>query len=247
MPEIILQDGFVCIDGYDISGVSNSLPFKWTQEIKEWICFKPPEDDASDALARKRLPGAESAELPVGGYLDFGSNYLAATAGLGVSDMVITFAPTRTPGDRCYLFPATSGEFSFGGPVGDVVPMATDLKSNGIVVPATIFDFGEKTATGSGTPRTLGAVSSTRSLYAHVHVVGDPAGTTPSLAVILESSALGDFTDAVTRFTFTSFTARGRQRAVIAGPITDTHYRFRVTVGGTGSPLFRVRFSAGIR
>lgn len=247
MSEQINRDAFLCLDGYDSSGLWSQLPFKWSQEIKEWICFKPSTAGPTDALTRKRLPGAESAELSVSGYLDFIDNYAQAVATLGAANPVTTFGIGRSPGSPVFLFVAAQGEFSFGGQAGEVVPFATDLKSDGIVVRGQLFTYQQVIATGSSSSLQLGAVALGKSLYLHAHVGSVPAGTSPSLAVILESSAIGDFSDAVTRATLTSFTTRGRQRVIIPGPITDPYYRFSWTIGGTGSPSFLTRLAAGIR
>jgi len=246
MAELIFSDAFLAIGAYDVAPVTKGLPFKWSQEIKEWICFKPIEAGTSDPLTRKRLPGAESAELPVDGYLDFGSNWLQAQADLGVSNTILTFGLSRTPGSLVYLFPAVMAESAFGGPTGDVVPFAATYQSNGVICPGKLFDFGPAPS-GPGEEFELEEVAADANLYAHLHSVMLPGGTAPTEDVILESSAAGDFSDAVTRATFTQLTTRGKERKVIPGPITDTTYRFNYTGGGTGSPVFVIRSAAGVR
>ena len=209
--EQIFSDAFFAVGSYDVSPVSKSLPFKRTQDIKEWICFKPILAGPSDPLTRSRRPGAESAELSVDGLLDFGSNWAQAEADLGVSDTVLTFGLTRVLGSLVYLFPAAMQEFSHGGPVGDVVAFAADYRSNGTVCVGKLFDFGPAPS-GAGSPFTLPAVESGQNLYAHLHSVMLPGGTSPTLNVILESSAARNFTAAVPRATFAQLPSRGKER-----------------------------------
>jgi hypothetical protein len=87
------------------------------------------------------------------------------------------------------------------------------------------------------------AVASTQKLFAHVHVVAFTG--TASMALVYETSAIGDYSDAVTRATFTAITGLDKQKAIVAGPITDLNHRFRWTFTGTGT--FLVRLAAGIR
>jgi hypothetical protein len=246
MSEFINSDSGLCLDGYDVSGVSSKLPFKWIQEVKQWICFKDPALGSSDPLTRKRAPGAEDADLQTDGYLDFGTNWQEARDNLGASKTVLTYYPSRTIGGPAYIMPAVQADAVFGGPVGEVIPFAAHYQASGIVTAATLFEFRSVTATGNGTSQTLGAVTATQSLYLHVHSVALPGGSSPTLILVFESSADGTFGDAVTIWTFTTLTTRGKERKVVAGPVTDTHYRFRWTVGGSGGS-FMIRLAAGIR
>lgn len=100
------------------------------------------------------------------------------------------------------------------------------------------------TATGNGTGRQVGAVSSTQSMYAGVHFL-TAGGTTPSITVVLESDDNSNFTSATTRITFTAATTRTAEWKQVAGVITDDYWRFRWTVSGT-NPSFQVRCFAGI-
>jgi hypothetical protein len=246
MAEQIFSDAALCLDGYDVSGVTSKLPLKWEQEIKEWICFKDPSLGTSDSLTKRRAPGAESADLPVDGYFDVGTNWQEAQDALGASGIILSYFTSRTPGGLAYLIPVVQADSVLGGNVGDVIPFAAHYQSNGVVCAGTNFEYRSVTATGSGTSQTLGPVSATQSIYLHEHLTAIPGGTSLTAAIIFESSALGDFTDAVTRFTFTSLTTRGKQRAVVAGPVTDTHFRYRWTIGGSGG-TFPLRLAAGIR
>jgi hypothetical protein len=248
MAERIATDEFLCCDEFDVSGISSNFGAKRSIQAREVTCFLPPTGAATDPLYMKRFNGPESMEVQNSGYLDAAINLAAAKAALAARP-IVTKGDGRALGDTCYLFLAQPGDFEYGGPVGEVVAFALALRSDGIVVPGTVFEFGLKTATQNGTARALSAVTSTQRLYAHVHVIA-VTGTNPTLDIVEESSAIGDFTDAVPHGTYTQITnnpATWKQRVVVAGPITDLNHRFRWTVGGTGSPSFLLRLVLGIR
>lgn len=247
MAEQIAANDWLCWGAYDISGVTSNAPLVWDQEVKDFICWKGLTLGDADPLSRKRLVGAEGASMSINGYVDFLINDAAATASLGVNDMTVTRGYGRALGSKVHLLQAAMPSFTIGGPIGEVVNFTGDLQSsNSIVVPGQLFEFGSKTATGDGTSRAIGAVSATQKLYLHAHFV-TVSGTSPTLDLIYETSALGNYTDAVTRHTFTQAIAISSQRAVVSGAITDTNGRFRWTIGGTDTPTFLVRLSAGIR
>jgi hypothetical protein len=250
MSELIFTDAFLALEGYDISGTSKGFPFKVSAEIKDSICFKPAELGSSDPVGHKRFHGTEDADLPVDGYLDYGGNWEVAESIRTArnSAAVLTFGASRTPGDLVFLYPAIQGEMSFGGPVGDLVPFASDYKLNGKLVDGVLFSFGVVSAEGASDGQELGPVGDDEFLHAHFHVVQPPVAIThpffipATMPVTIETSALGDFTDAVTLYTYTTWTSRGGLRVAIPGPVTDTHYRF--AYDPTGS--FMIRAAAGI-
>lgn len=245
MPEVISGNDWLCWDEIDVSGVTNNAPFQWSRDVKDFLCYKAPTLGEADPLGRKRLWGAEDWSMSVSGYVDFLVNYAAANTSLeSAADIILTRGYGRALGSKVHLLLGLEGSYSIGGPVGDVMPLTAELKaSNSIVVPGLLFEFGSKAATGNGTSQEIGAQSAAQNLYLHAH--GVAISGTPTFALIYETSELGDYTDAVTKHTFTDFTAVGRQRAVVAGPETDTHGRFRWTLTGTGTILFRL--AAGIR
>jgi len=245
MSELIFTEGWLCLGSYDISGTSKGFPFKVSQDIKEWICFPPDTAGPGTSLTRKRAPSTPSAEVPVDGYLDFAGNFLATQAAIGAQGNAVTFGVLRSEGSPVELMPAIMGDYSFGGPVGDVCPFATNLQSSGLLAAGLLFKFGSVSATGNGTSQALGAVAANQTLVIHLHCIGAPGGTSPTLDAIFQRSALGDYTDAATVATFTQLTAAGNQRIEVPGPITDTNFRFVFTKGGTGGS-FPIRAAAGI-
>lgn len=101
------------------------------------------------------------------------------------------------------------------------------------------------TATGVGTARQITAVAAGQRLYAGVHLL-TAGGTTPSITVAVQSDDAIGFPSPTTVATFAAQTARGGLWTSIAGPITDSFFRFSWTVSGT-SPSFTVRGFLGVQ
>lgn len=106
---------------------------------------------------------------------------------------------------------------------------------------------GAVTADDDGPTVQVGALGADQLLLCAL-VMPDPPEATGvgTLDVVLESSAIGDFSDAVTRHTFTQLDAedlRGYELAVIDGddsPVTDEYWRVALDVTTAGSPSFPI-------
>lgn len=249
--EQIAFDEFLLVDGYDISGVSSNFGTSREVDLEEILCFPDPEVTAGSPPYRKRLPGAESAKVSVTGYMDSAVN-LAAGAGAFGASPVISKGAGRALGSEVLMFVGKEGTLGYGGEVGRVIPLNADISSDGIVVAGKLFEFGAVTATGNGTSRTVSAVTTSKVRVLHVHVVDVEGTATPTITIIYETSAIGDYSDAVTRHTFGPFTDAQVEagtafgRAVKTDVVSDTNGRFRWVVTGT-NPRFLVRFSEGVR
>lgn len=251
MAEQIAFDEWLVVDGYDISGVSSNFGTAREVDLQEFTCFPDPEVVSASAPYRKRLPGAESAMVSVAGYLDPLVNLAAANAAFALSP-VVSKGAGRALGSEVLMFVGKEGTMMYGGEVGAVIPLSADINSDGMVVAGKLFEFGAVTATGNGTSRTVSAVTTGKVRVLHVHVVAASGTSTPTITLIYETSALGDYSDAVTRHTFAAFTdadvAAGTayERAVKTAAVSDTNGRFRWTITGT-DPRFLIRLSEGVR
>jgi hypothetical protein len=244
MAEQIAHDEFMVVDQYDISGCSSNFGFEHMVDLEEVTTF-PSVTQASDLVYKRRLPGVVSAKASVAGYLDMAVSHAALSAAFGASP-VIMYGLGRALGSQVYMFVGKEGSLSYGGPVGKAIPITADLSSDGLITPGELFEFGAKTATGNGTSRTISTVTSGKKRVLHVHVPAISGTLTPTMTVIYETSAIGDYTDAVTRHTFTNFTAVGKQRAILSSAVTDTNGRFRWTITGT-TPSFLVLMGEGVK
>jgi hypothetical protein len=166
---------------------------------------------------------------------------------MGLSDEVMTVCPTDgAQGDPAYVMKTLQANYVPEGTVGEMFKFKVDGKGDNLIR-ATVMETGAKIATYNGTARNLGAVTSSQKLYCAIHVTA-VAGTTPTLNVVIESDDAEGFASPVTRATFTQATAIGAEMlAAVAGPITDTWWRAKCTIGGTGSPSFTIVITVGIQ
>lgn len=248
MAEQIASDEWMSIDEYDISGNIANFDFERMAALEAFVTF-PDATVVSPVgtIYERNLGGVEAAKAAPSGFLDMGVSYLGLKAAFEGASPIITKGEGRALGSDVTMFVGRAGSFTYGGPVGKVIPISGQISSDGRVTPGALYEFGAKTTTTAGTSRTTVAVTAGKVRVLHVHVVAI-SGTTPTLDVIYETSALGNYTDAITRHTFTQFTPSYlKERAEKTAAVSDLNGRFSWTIGGTGSPSFLVRMSEGVR
>jgi hypothetical protein len=121
-----------------------------------------------------------------------------------------------------------------------VMGRATPLVQGQVTQPTT----STVTVTGNSTSVNVGAVSSTQTIYAAIHVIS-VTGTTPSLTCQLASSTTSGGAFTVRGSAGSALTTASSQWLSAAGPFTDTWWRLNFTVSGT-LPVFTVLASIGI-
>ena len=133
-----------------------------------------------------------------------------------------------------------------GPPGGLAMAKVSGKTSTGPIIRGTLMHSGAvaRTASGTGTARQLGAVSSSQKVYAALHVLS-ASGTTPSLTVKVQSDNAVGFPSATDVITFSAATAVGSQWGSTAGALTDDWWRVSYTISGT-SPSFLFAVTIGI-
>jgi hypothetical protein len=165
---------------------------------------------------------------------------------LAVVNRVHTMGPVETEGQPAYMFQAGKFSYQLLGPVGELAPFTLNSQGTdgvGAVRGTLTKAKGVVSAIGAtGTSLNLGAVAANQFLYATFHVFGTP-GTT--ITAVVESDDANTFASATTRFTFGPITTGGGVWGTrVAGSITDTWYRLRVTaITGT----FTIAAAIGIQ
>lgn len=242
MAEQIAYAEWCAIDRYDVSGVSSSFGAEASATLEECVTFPDATVTAPGVPYKRRHVGDESFQLSIAGYLDIAVNYPAFNSSLGASP-VTTWGAGRALGSLVTMFVGKESKFVQGGAVAKLIPLTGDLMSDGLFMNGVLYEFGDKSATGTGTAQTTTAVAAGMNRVLHVHVVATTLS--PTLTVTYETSEIGDFSDAVTRHTFTQFTSSYLvERAVKTSTVSDTHGRFKWTYGGTGT--LTVRMSEGV-
>jgi hypothetical protein len=231
------------LGGYDFTGDSNKTSLR--------ISYQPLDRTVYGNTARNRLAGLESDESSVDGFWDSAADAVDPTTFAALTTtQPITQSYDGTLGSVAYFYQAKSFQYRMFDKVGEIVPfslMASNtrtpaLGSVGAVRGQVVAIKQTVAATGAvGAGVLLGATSASQFLYGALHVYS--AGTT--ITVVLESDDNASFTSATTRATLGPITAVGGTWATrVAGAITDTYYRYRVTAI-TGS--FSIAGVAGIK
>lgn len=216
------------VGGYDFTGDSNQTSLK--------ISYKPLDRTVYGNTARNRVAGLELDESSVSGFWD---------SAAGAVDPVTFAALTTTQpvsqsvdgslGSVAYFYQGKTFDYKMFDKIGEIVPFTLAASSArtpaagsvGAVRGQVCAIKQSVNATGAvGAGVLLGATSGTQFLYGALHVYA--VGTT--ITAVLESDDNSGFSSATTRATLGPITTVGGTWATrVAGAITDTYYRYRIT------------------
>lgn len=235
MSSFTLTDVSVYADGFDFSSKSNQISLSLEVGDNDVTTFQ-------GGGYRSRIGGLRDTTLDVSGFWDAGSGGVDPKAFplLGSADRAVMLSPDSSAGSTAYVFRGTQFSYEMFGAVGDATPFSLNVMGSdgiGLVRGKTAAAKQNVSATGalgSGLTdlSTDDMVSASQFLYATLQVFS--AGTT--MTVVLESDDNAGFASATTQATLGPITSAGAVWTRVAGPITDTFYRFRVSaITGTFS------------
>ncbi|MFI7042586.1 hypothetical protein ACIBI0_38415 [Microbispora rosea] len=226
MSTIVLTDVTTWVAGYDMTTDLNSVSLKAEVEDKDATTF-------GAGGWRKRQGGLRDVTADLSGLwqADTVSVDSDAFTNLGVADRVMTVSLDGTAGSPAFMFQAGSFSYEIFDQVGELAPFSLNARGTnkaGLIRGQVSKPKGTQSATGAvGSAVNLGAVASGQYLYAAVHVF--TAGTTVTLQLQSDDasgfsspSSAGSAMSAIT-------TAGGTWMTRVAGPITDTWFRFNAT------------------
>lgn len=227
MPEQVLQNAMLALDGLDLSAMTSQIRVEQERPLLDSTVF--------GTGTRRSTPGVPAARLSFSGYFDAGAIDLAlfdaVNASVG-SEAVVSAAIPAAAGGLAYLLQLRPGRYQQGGRFGEVWPL--ELQGEGLEhwSRGVVLESDTKTASGNGSAQVLDALLAAETLVGHLHVLG---GTFTSLDVTVESDDDPGFPSPITRLTFTNVaSAPAVRRETLAGPITpDTQYRATWTLVGT--------------
>lgn len=240
MSSIVLTDCTCWVGGYDFTTDSNQIGISIGVEDLESTTF-------GSGGYRSRVGGLKTVESSLSGFWQSAATDAVdpqAFTNLGTADRSCTVAPDDAETTPAYLYQAGFFSYNMFGEVGALAPFELNsMGTNGVgVARGQIAKArGNVSATGVlGSAVQLGNVASDKYLYATLHVFS--AGTT--ITVLVESDDSAGFGSATTQMTLGPITTQGGTWGVrVAGPLTETHYRFRVSaITGT----FNVAGAIGI-
>lgn len=242
MAKQTLTNCVTLFDGYDVTGSISATAIEYQAEMLDTTTY-------GAGATRRMTPGFKTVVAQHEGFTEFGTGAVDPVfyTNVGVTDKPMTMCPTGgAEGELAYTFKAALGQYTpMTAEVG--APLRFSVRgeaTSGPLVRATVMQNGTETATGTATARQLGAVTSTQTLYAALHVL-TADGTSPSLTVAVRSDDNSGMTTPTTRGTFTAATAIGSEWLEIAGPVTDDYWDLSFTISGT-SPSFEFVVVLGI-
>ncbi len=197
------------------------------------------------------LGGLASCEIMAAGFAESGADITfvdpALFAGLGAVGPWSMGVNGVADGALTWLTNALQAKYeAIKGKVGD--PHGFEAKAKGstkLVRGAAVHPPGTaRTASGTGVPFQVGALSASQSLYVNLHVLSVAGTATPTITARIESDNAVGFPSPITVGTFTAATALGGQHLKIPGPITDDWFRAAWTITGT-TPSFLFLITLG--
>ena len=162
----------------------------------------------------------------------------------------LSIGPTGSgaEGQTGYTFAVMENVYNpIEGAAGVMLKFSLSCAGAGDLVRGTIMLNGTITATGNGTSRQLGAVVAGQKVYASLHVTA-ASGSTPTLDVTIDSSALENMGSPTTRITFTQVTASVTSEGPLSSATvtSDDWWRVEYTITG-GSPSYDAFVLIGIQ
>lgn len=232
MGSFSLIDPTVWIGGYDMTGDLNQMSMNVGAEELDTTVF-------GLGGFRRRIAGLKTVAADFGGFWQAGTGTVDPTVftDLAVVDRVLTVAPASTETSVAYMWQGGSFRYSPFGQIGQATPFTLGYSGTngvGVIRGQVAKAKANVSATGAtGSVVQVGDVTSSEYLYATLHVFS--AGTT--ITVQVQSDDNAGMTSPTTRATIGPITtAGGTWMTRVAGPFTDTYWRFNVSaVTGTFS------------
>lgn len=242
MATLVATDAVIYCGAYDLT--SNTSEVTADAEADEVECTT-----FASAGYREYKGGLVKSSLKLTTFYDAALAESVLIPAIGLTDNIVTVAPTATANTRAHFAKDLVSKAEAAFKVGDMAMLNAGGVSNaapGLVGGYLILPKTTSTATTDGTAYQNGAVASTKSVYAALHVFSVSGTDTPTLTVKLQSdndSGMGSATD---RIEFTAATAIGSEFKSTAGAITDDYWRVSWTISGT-NPSFSFAVVMGIK
>jgi len=244
MAVLVITDGKIYIDGYNLSCSFNELNVDIAAEMKDTTTF-------CTSGTRAFIPGLQGVSFSGKALQDFDDSVVGNQSidhtvwdliGASTASIMSVARQGNAMGDVAYAFKGVAAQIQpVQGAVGDLAEFTISGQSSVTrIVRGVVAALGTKVASGTGTAFNLGPVLAGQKVYSTLHVVRPV--TTGTMTVVVESDSLEAMGTPTTQLTFTQVTnAIGAQWKEAAGPITDTWWRAKWTVAGGGSyPVFVV-------
>ena len=235
MAKFVLKDTKTIYGGRDLTGELSQMGLEYAAATPECTAF-------GDGTVN-RAPGLMDVSAAHQGYWDS----VSATDSLdkdlfdeiGAAQEHMSFSPAAGAlGDIGFSFPVLAAEYVPGASIGELFAFTINVTGKGILVRGSMMENSAFTVTADGTARQVGAALSTDTIYSIIHVTAISGTSTPTLTATLESDATNSFSGSETlRISHTAITAVSAERKTLVGAVTDTWWRYTMTVSGSGPSL----------
>lgn len=225
MGSFAFTDATTWIGGMDATGYLNSVSLNVAADELDNTVF-------GLGGFRRRIGGLKNIGGSFGGFFEAGTGTPdpESFTNLTVHDRVFTLAPDDAETTTAYMFQGGAFAYNPFGQIGTVTPFQLNYSGTngvGMVRGQVAKARGNVSSTGAtGSVVELGDVAANEYVYATLHVFS--AGTT--ITVQVQSDSASNFPSATTLGTFSGITAVGGTWLTrVAGPNTDTFFRFNVS------------------
>lgn len=231
-----MTDCRIYLDAYDLSGRTNEMQSALEVAVLDKTTF--------DSAGWTEVHGGlKTSTYDVKGFLDYADDMSeeAMEAAFASAGKIVTFAEDDDDGATCVFGRGLQTNLDRLGKVGELTPFAGKIKGSHpqSMVEGQVLRVRASTsaASGTGTAVQVGALSSTETGYAALHVFS----CTGNLVVKVQSDNASNFPSATDRITFTTATGQTAEWSSVAGAVTDDYWRISWTLSA-GSASFAVVF-----
>lgn len=223
----ILSDQELFFDGLKLTGITNAMDLLHGVETQNDTTF-------GDTTSSEK-GGLKIIEFGASGFFDATPFDQVLFADVGLDSKPVSAAMGSAEGSRAFFFNSTLGKYTpIKGSVGDLIGYDISAAAQDNLVRGQLLcNQSALTASGQRTGYQVGAIGAGQVGHAALHVF-NISGTSPTIDMVIESDDNAGFTSPITRFTFSQVTARGSQYLKLSSAITDTYWRAKYTIGGSG-------------
>ena len=232
MANSVLTNAGLWVAEYNLAGDANMLSLGSAAEMLD--------DTVIGDSFRSRCGGLKKFAFAAEGFWnDTVDAY--AFADVGLSNVPVTIAPVAlTAGSTAFIGLMSQGDYTpHNASVGELSKFSISGEGVGLpIARGQILANQTVSASGTGTACLIGAASAAQTVCMALHVLS-MAGTSPTIAVSIQSDDNAGFSSPVTVATFATASTGTNLFGFtsVAGPRADTYYRVSFTVGGTGPSI----------
>lgn len=224
MSSLALTDAKIYVAGNDWSGQMNQVAIEEACETLDATTF--------GQTTRINAAGLLAVNASAEGLWDASSTTAidpVVFSNVGTADLPMMIVPQgATVGNIAYIFRGFRASYKPGGAVGELLKFSVAMLGSGgqPLVRGKLMWTGSATGNTNGTAIQLGAVASTKFVYAELQVF---SGTGAFIVKVQSSPDNSSWTDRITFATVATGTAVASEWQRLAGATADTYWRITAT------------------